>query len=88
MVSWGQNLNFAVSTREFEHLAAGLDEAVEMNSLRKQLDWDSFPRAMRSNYREVGRGKLESGLEYQSFVLHSDSSEGFDAIYRDHRAFQ
>jgi S1-C subfamily serine protease len=83
MVTGGQNLNFAVSTREFEHLAAGLDEAVEMNSLRKQLDWDSFPRAMRSNYREVGRGKLESGLEYQSFVLNSDSSEGFEAIYRD-----
>lgn len=83
MVTGGQNLNFAVSTREFEHLAAGLDEAVEMNSLRKQLDWVSFPRAMRSNYREVGRGKLESGLDYQSFVLNSDSSEGFEAIYRD-----
>ena len=83
MVTGGQNLNFAVSTREFEHLAAGLDEAVEMNSLRKQFDWDSFPRAMRSNYREIDRGRLDSGLEYQSFVLNSDSSEGFEAIYRD-----
>lgn len=83
MVGEGQNLNFAVSTREFTHLAAGLDEAVEMAALREQLDWDSFPRAMRSNYREVGRGKLESGLHYQSFVLNSDSSLGFEAIYRD-----
>lgn len=83
MVTGGQNLNFAVSTREFEHLANGLDKAVEMNSLRKQFDWDSFPRAMRSNYREIDRGKLESGLEYQSFVLTSNPSEGFEAIYRD-----
>ena len=37
---------------------------------------------MRSNYREVDRGKLESGW-YQSFVLNSDSSVGFEAIYRD-----
>ena len=82
MVGAGQNLNFAVSTREFEHLATGFDEAVEMNSLREQFDWDSFPRAMRSNYREVGRGRLDSGLEYQSFVLNSDPSVGFEAIYR------
>lgn len=83
MVTEGQNLNFAVSTREFEHLATGLDEAIEIDSLRKQLDWDSFPRAMQSNYREIDRGRLDSGLEYQSFVLDSDSSEGFDAVYKD-----
>ena len=28
-------------------------------------------------------GRLDSGLEYQSFVLDSDSSEGFDAVYKD-----
>ena len=83
MVTGGQNLNFAVSTQEFEHLAAGFDEAVEMNSLKKQFDWASFPRAMQSTYREIDRGRLNSGLDYQRFVLISDPAKGFDAIYRD-----
>ena len=83
MVTGGQNLNFAVSTSEFEYLAAGLDEALEMNSLREQFDWDSFPKLMSATYREIDRGTLDSGLEYQSFTMISDMSEGFDAIYRD-----
>ena len=92
LIRSGQNLNFAVSTSEFEHLANGSEQVEVMKSVRDQFGWDEFPRLMQNKYREVDRGKLPSGHEYQQFVSIADPSITFRAIYKErsalHRIFQ
>ena len=92
LIRAGQNLNFAVSTSEFEHLANGSEQVEVMKSVRGQFGWDEFPQLMQKKYREVDRGKLPSGYEYQKFVSIADPSIAFRAIYKErsalHRIFQ
>ena len=42
LIRSGQNLNFAVSTSEFEHLANGSEQVEVMKSVRDQFGWDEF----------------------------------------------
>ena len=79
----GQNLNFSVSSEEFIHLKAGFDYAVEIDTIKEGLYWDSFHELFYEGYVEKERGKLDDEQNYQVYSVKSDPSVGFLAVFRD-----
>ena len=79
----GQNLNFAVSSRELAALAAAIQKSLEVRSVSEYLTYESLPGLLSESYVLEEQGVTEDEFLYQIYSLKSDSEVAVIALYTD-----
>jgi len=79
----GQNLNFAVSSRELASLADAVKTSLEVRSVSEYLTYRDLPELLSENYKLEETGVAENGILFQVYTLKADSDVAVMALYPD-----